>query len=95
MEILPVAVGRLADAIAAPAAEDPVDLADQPFRLVEPALFAGLAEQRYVENEAEGVRSEIAEAIRPDALAAHPVQLSGYVIEVTQGQWLRFQPAND
>jgi len=44
VEALPVAVARLADADAARAAEDPLDLRNQPFGFIEPAL---VTEDRY------------------------------------------------
>jgi hypothetical protein len=40
--------------------------------------------ERDVENDAEGVGPEIAQAVRPDALGPHPVKLGEDVVDVAQ-----------
>src|SRR5438067_6721550 len=76
VEILTVAVRRFADAVAALPAEYAVHVDDEIARRVEPALLARFAEERDVEHQPEGVGPEVAQAIGPDALAAHPVELA-------------------
>ena len=52
-----------------------IDFSNKPFRLVEiPALFQ-FGVERDEEDDAEGVRPQIPEAVRPDALGTHPCQL--------------------
>ena len=84
VEILAVAVRRFADAVAALPAEHAVDVDHEIARRIEPALLARFAEQRNVEHETEGIGPQIPQAIGPDALAAHPVELADDIIEVAQ-----------
>ena len=74
VEVLPVAVGRLADADAAGAAQHPLHLGHDPLRLLHVVIIAQLVAERDQEHHTERVRPEIAHPVRPDPGAPHPVE---------------------
>ena len=84
MEILAVAVGRLADPDAARPAQNALDFRHEPFRLAQKRLVPEVATQGHEKDEPEGVSPEIAQAVRPDALLAHPVEFREDVIDVAE-----------
>ena len=94
VEILPVAVSRFADAIAALSAKHLVDFRHQLAGIVEPAPLTRLAEEGDVEHKPEGVGPEVTQAIGPDTLVAHPVELVQHIIEVAPGHARGSCPTN-
>ena len=76
MEILPVAVGFLANPDAALAAQYAIDLSDDPTGVIDKfRLLQGLG-KRDEQNDSERICPQIAQPIRPDAALAHPVEFS-------------------
>src|SRR5665648_171106 len=84
MEVLAVAVRLLADADAALAPEHSFHLGDHPQRLVEIFLLFERVVEGSEQDDAESVRPEIAKAVRPDALLAHPGELSKDSVNVLE-----------
>ena len=84
VEILTVAVRLFADADAARAAENAIDLGDQPFGLVKVALLAQRFVERDEKHEPEGIGPQIAQAVRPDPLFTHPIELLEHIGRIGQ-----------
>jgi len=80
VEVLAVAVRFLADAVAARATENAVDRAHEILGLIEERRLFEVAVERDKQDQAEGVGPQIAQPVRPDALAPHPVELGEDVI---------------
>ena len=74
MEVLPIAVGGLADPDAAGAAQHPLHLRHDPLRFLRVPIVSQLVAERDEEDHAEGIRPEIARPVGPDSRAPHPVQ---------------------
>ncbi len=82
VEVLAVPVRRFPDPEAAGPAEDALDIGYEALRRVNPDFLPRLSKERDVQHDAERVGPEISQAVGPDALLAHPRQLSQDVLEV-------------
>src|SRR5438270_3542084 len=88
MEVLAVAVWRLADANAPRPAEDPFHVADQCFGLIQPAPFAELTIKRNQEHEPECIGPQVPQSIGPNPLRSHPVELREDIGDIAQHSFL-------
>ena len=84
VEILAVAVRLLADADAARPPEHAIDLGHQSFGLIEITFVARRLIERYEKHDTERIGPQIAQAVRPDPLLAHPGELVDRVSSVAQ-----------
>ena len=84
VKVLSVAVGGLADAQPARTAEYALHIAHQPFGLVQPAALAQFSVKRDVQHHPKGISPEITQAVRPDPLGPHPIELFQHIADVPQ-----------
>jgi hypothetical protein len=84
VEILAVAVRLLADADAARPPEHAIDLGNQSFGLIEITFVPQRLIERHEKHETECIGPQIAQAVRPDPLLAHPGELVERVSSVAQ-----------
>jgi hypothetical protein len=84
MEILPVAVRLFANANTAFAAKHALYVRDEPLRFVEKPLLAQRLVERHEKDQSESIGPKIAQAIGPDMLRAHPIELGQHMLSVLQ-----------